>query len=289
MIFWKTLPNAHRILVILAIGFVLNLVTQGLLSDYARLVPALAVHNYEFWRIITYPIAATGFWNLFSASLLLYFFGPEIEQLLRPERFIRYTLLFLLLHGVLHTLLLAGTATPLAGSYAYALALLIVFAYVYPGAEFSLFGIISLRAWVLATLFVAFSVISPLILVLNGGLSVAAFLTGPITGIVGGLLFAHLYFHKYHIPSLADVIRSRNKPVVTQQAQPVTPVVKRTRTEYTPSKGKRMQSPAMYNEADDTTLDEHRLNDILDKISEQGRDSLSEEEIEFLEDYARRL
>lgn len=289
MIFWKTLPNAHRILVILAIGFVLNLVSQGLFSDYTRLVPTLAIHNYEFWRIITYPLASTGFWNLFSASLLLYFFGPEIEQLLRPERFIRYTLFFMLLHGLFHTLLLTGTTTPLAGPYSYALAVLIVFAYVYPSAEFSIFGIISLRAWVFALLFVAFSVISPLIMVLNGGLSVAAFLTGPIAGIAGGLLFAHIYFHKYNIPSLADVVRSRNRPVITQQTQPVTPVVKRTRTEYSPSKGKRMQSPAMYNEADDTTLDEHRLNDILDKISEQGRDSLSEEEIEFLEDYARRL
>lgn len=289
MIFWKTLPNAHRILLILVAGFVLNLVSRGLLADYTALIPLLAVQEYEFWRIFTYPLAVTGFWNLLSASLLLYFFGPEVEHIIRPERFVRYSLFFVLLHGVLHTLLLSGTAVPLAGPYSYALAVLIIFAYVYPGAEFSLFGIISLRAWVLALLFVAFAVVPPFIMVLNGTLPIAAWLTGPIAGIGGGLLFAHLYFHKYSIPSLADVIRARNKPEVPHQTRTVTPAVRRTRTEYSPSKGKRMQTPAMYSEPNDATLDEHRLNDILDKISEEGRDSLSEEEVQFLEDYARRL
>lgn len=289
MMFWKTLSNAHRLLLLCGLGFLLDTALQHRIASVAVFDPDRFLGAYEFWRVVSYPFFGADFWTLLPAGVLIYFFGPEIEHLIHPGRFLRLTVGFFLLHAALYLLLMHGGSTALAGPYPYALAILAVFAYIYPTAEFSPFGIITIRAWVFALIFAAFSILPGIIAVITGKLSLSVFIAGDITGIALGLGFAQFYFRKYRIPLPADIIKSRSGVPVAQSSKPVTPVVRKTRTEFSPLKGKAVQSSPLYSETQDTTLDEKRLNDILDKISEFGRDSLTAEEVQFLEDYSRRL
>ncbi len=289
MQFWKTLPTVHRVLLLCGIGFLLDTALPYNLAEWTALDPNKVVGNYELWRLLSYPFFGIDFWRLLSASMLLYFFGPEIEHLMQPGRFLRLTIGFFLLHAVVYTVLMYGNISSLAGPYAYALALLATFAYVYPNAEFSLFGIIAIRAWVFSLIFAVFSIMPGIVAVAKSDLSLSVFLTGDVAGIIFGLAFAHVYFRKYRIPLLADIMKSRAKVPVQPVSRPVAPVVRKTRTEFSPLKGKAVQTTPLYSEQNDTSLDEQRLNDILDKISESGRASLTDEEVQFLEEYSRRL
>lgn len=292
MQFWQTLPLVHRILLLCGIGFLLTVAIPGL-ADATALLPIAVTENYEIWRLLSYPFFDNSFWQLLSASLLLYFFGPEIEYLLKPRRFLLLSAGFFLAHGLLYLLLTYGSpsafSASLSGPYAYALALLSVFAYFYPGAEFTLFGIVSIRVWVFALVFAALVVIPGLLGVIAGSQPLSLFLAGNVAGIVLGLLFSQVYFQKYTMSLLTNSIKSRSAPPVKPVSKPAVPVVKKTRTEFSPSKGKPVQTPPVYSEPNDTSLDEQRLNDILDKISASGKDSLTEEEVKFLEEYSRRL
>ena len=283
------MPAVHRILLLCGLGFLLDVALPYDLMQFTALYPDRFFGGYEFWRIASYPFFGIGFWKLLSASLVLYFFGPEVEHLLRTDRFLRLSAGFVLLHGIAYTLLMQGGSTPLAGPFAYALAVLAVFAYMYPTAEFSLFGIIAIRAWVFALIFAAFSIVPGILAVITGTQPLAVFIAGDMAGITFGLLFAHFYFRKYHISLPAKFMKSRSGTPVSQSSRPVTPVVRKTRTEFSPLKGKSVQSSPLYSEDHDMSLDEQRLNDILDKISEFGRASLTEEEVQFLEEYSRRL
>lgn len=289
MFLWKTSPYAHRLLLILAGGFVLNILTQNAVASYTALLPPAVLWQHQWWRILTYPFADTDFWNLFSTSLLLYFFAPEIEQLLTTKRFVRYSAIFAFLHGVLYLLLMHNSSFPLVGLHTYALAVLTVFAYFYPHVEFFFFGLITMRMWVLATVIIGFSVVSSLLGVVQGYSTVAAFFADATSGVIIAFLFAHIYFQKYRIPFLSFLLRSRATPPPPSPTlyQPsITPTVQKA--QYFPRHEKRTPAAAVASN-DDDELNEQQLNAILDKISDQGKDSLTQEEQQFLEEYARRL
>lgn len=289
MLFWKTSPYAHRLLILLAGGFVLNIISQNMLAQYAALIPSAVLWQHQWWRVITYPFADTSFWNLLSTSLLLYFFAPEVEQLLQPKRFLRASAAFLVVHGLLHLLLLYNTSIPLLGMHTYALAVLTVFAYFYPHVEFFFFGLVAIRMWVLAAGIIGFSVLSSLIPVLQGNGSLAVFFADATSGVLIAFLFAHIHFQKYRIPFLNFLLRTRTSapPSSPSFYQPsVAPTVQKA--QYYPiheQKAAAAAAPAN----DDDEFNEQQLNAILDKISAHGKGSLTKDEEKFLEEYARRL
>lgn len=289
MLFWKTAPYAHRLLLILAGGFVVNILTQNALAHYTALLPSAVLWQHQWWRMLTYPFADTSFWNLFSTSLLLYFFAPEIEQLLTPKRFVRYSAIFILLHGTLYLSLMHSSSFPLVGLHTYALAVLTIFAYFYPQVEFFFFGLITVRMWVLAAVIIGFSVVSSLLTVVQGYSTIAAFFAHATGGVLIAFVFAHLYFQKYHLPFLSFLLRSRTTtpPPPPSLYQPsIAPTVQKT--QYFPRHEKKT-SPSATPSSHEEEFNEHRLNTILDKINSHGKDSLTKEEQQFLEEYARRL
>ena len=84
---WSRLPNVTRALLVLtAAGYLAGLLAPSrmrLLAVFPELVwPAL-----ELWRLVTYPLAVIGIFNVLFGLLILWTFGWELESVFGSRRF----------------------------------------------------------------------------------------------------------------------------------------------------------------------------------------------------------
>ncbi len=143
---WSRLPNVTRTLLVLtAAGYLAGLLVPSrmyLLTVFPEKVwPAL-----ELWRLVTYPLAVIGIFNVLFGLLILWMFGWELESVFGSRRFA----LFVLSSVVAAAVLGCGVALlfPRAGAMAGAglsgllTAMIVVWALLGPGLPANLFGIL---------------------------------------------------------------------------------------------------------------------------------------------------
>lgn len=143
---WSHLPNVTRALLALtAAGYLAGLFAPSrmrLLAVFPELVwPAL-----ELWRLVTYPMAVIGIFNVLFGLLILWMFGWELESVFGSRRFG----LFVLSSVVASAVLGCGVALlfPRAGAMAGAglsgllTAMIVAWALLGPGLPANLFGIL---------------------------------------------------------------------------------------------------------------------------------------------------
>ncbi len=263
--------------------FLGDLFTKGELTHLLELSPAAVISDHEYWRLFTYAFVMPSFITMLIASFALYLFFPELERLLGSWNFYRNAIVFLFTIGVLYCLM-GNSAPNFAGPEPLVLAAMIVFAYLYPSMELSLFGIISLPAWIAVMLFIGVSVLPDLFAIVDQPQSFGAFLCTDLLGVATGIGFAHLYFAQH--PQRAtdrtrQVEESELNDSETTDSEHVLQV-------FGPRKAER-RSEMIAGPANDELLNEDRLNEILDKIHLKGEASLTAAERQFLEDYSNRL
>lgn len=297
MLFWQLLPTSHRILLFLGILYFVNVALRGLLTQWLALVPFSGttgttlglVMNGQYWRFFTYPLASSGFWEMLSTSAVLYFFAPEVERIISARRLMLVLGIFIIVHALVFAPLLMFTKATLAGTSAIALFVLTMYVYLYPSGEVSLFGIIPLRATMLLCLMFVVAIASSVMSFSLNPAAIAHTFANEGFGIFFGFLFSHLYFGRL---SSGGFVLLKRQP--KQQQAPR----RRTTTPSTASIGRTIaqaqeserEAMATHPEDDEfAPLDEDRLNEILDKISEKGQASLTASEQKFLKDYATRL
>ncbi len=289
MLFWQFLPTSHRILLFVGIMYFTNVATRGLITQWLALMPFANVGAGQYWRFFTYPLAASGFWEMLSTSAVLYFFAPELERVVSGRRLLLILGIFVIVHSLVFAPLLMFTNATLAGTNAVALFVLTMYVYLYPSGEVSLFGVIPMRATMLLCLMFVVAIASSLMNFSLNPAAIAHAFANEGFGIFFGFLFSHLYFGR--LSSGGFVLLKRQSK---QQQAP-------TRRQTTPSPasvgrslGQTQESelhPSSTHPEDDeyAPLDEDRLNEILDKINEKGQASLTPNEQKFLKDYASRL
>ena len=137
------------------------------------------------WTPITYMFLHAGFGHLFGNMIGIFFFGPRLEQRLGAKSFL--TLYFAAgLGGALFESILAMFVGPVAmvGASAGVFGILAGFAYFWPRETIILFPIpIPVQAWVLVSLYVAWSLYAGLSSSIGGGVAHFAHLGGAVVGI----------------------------------------------------------------------------------------------------------
>lgn len=111
---WQRLPPVTRAtLVLTVVGYLLVLFVPAFAPAVVA-DPARILSSAEAWRLVTYPLAIAGIWNVLFGLLLFWSFGSELE----PEWGSRRYALFLLLATLAAGLLGAGAAALLLGGAA---------------------------------------------------------------------------------------------------------------------------------------------------------------------------
>lgn len=225
----------------------------SLLQNLLELTPAKVLDG-QLWRLVTYGFCHDRFnlLHILFNMLFLWWFGPRLETRFGTAEFVRFYLAALLVAGLafMGLGLSFGSPVPVIGASGAILAVLMVYAMLFPHETILLFFIIPVRVVWLVVLYVIWD-LHPLLLALGGD--------NPRTGVayaahLGGLIFGFLYWRfgwSFDLPlwaRLRGLFRHRSRPIAPADPSPETP-------------------------ADAAEVDR-----VLDKISKHGLESLTADE-----------
>jgi membrane associated rhomboid family serine protease len=233
----------------------------SVIQDWFELDPKKTVEQGQLWRLLTSAFCHDryGIWHIVFNMLILCWFGQRLERMYGSTEF----LLFYLVAAVCASLAYVGLAyytgsqIPAIGASGAIMAVMMLYVIFYPFEQFLLFWFLPVPLWAMLGIYMIYD-LHPVLLSLAGehmftGVAHASHL--------GGLAFGFLYWRfGWRLEPILDRIapaghgrkaRTLRKPVIL----PFAP-------------------------HDDELKD--RVDEVLKKISEQGADSLTDEEREVL-------
>lgn len=278
---------SHRILTFVLVIYALNYLFNGVLNNYLALVPSLVVDNLQLWRVLSFPFATPPIESIVLFAFVFYFIAPKIESLL-PRRFYPILLsLLVMLQGVISTLTFWKSSYVFTGMDG--LSFFVMF----------LFALLSINKKTLPYWFNPLR--TGLMILLSGSLWTAALLMHSyksgdnfiITGSAGAL-FGILYACATYLQILFASKKSKKNDQLGLPPDISIPSPEELKYALAGINEKRY----LQNSGDDIidkdsevgfVPDEDKLNEILDKISESGKESLTPNEMQYLKDYSNSI
>ncbi|MFN2567658.1 MAG: rhomboid family intramembrane serine protease [Gemmatimonadaceae bacterium] len=250
-----------------------------------------------WWTPVTYMFAHGGLWHLALNMYTLWIFGPRVEHVWGTKRF-TWFYLWCGLGGLLAHALFGPDGSALVGASAAVFGVMLAFAWQWPREEVYLFGVLPLRVSVLVAILAGINLLQGVLApvgVTGSGVAHLAHL--------GGFAFAFLYLHapgpgsierlRQHVSSVPDgaespraipprTARSRTRvDEVDEIVAKSKAIVGKQKQQRQPARG---MLPRLSGEVKQTEVDR-----LLDKISAEGMESLTDEERQVLSEFSRRL
>ncbi len=216
---------------------------------YLGLVPNLVLSKFMIWQFVSYLFIHAGLWHLVLNMLMLWMFGSVIENAWGSKKFLRYYFFTGIGAGLCSVIFAYNSAYPVVGASGAIFGMLVAFAIMFPESVILLFFIFPMKmryaAMVLA------------------GINLFGALSNPGSGVayiahLGGGIFGYIYFKNEVIKRVLSGFSIRNLQQVQKKKQEV----------------KKQKEVIDINK---------RVDEILDKISSQGMDSLTVKERKILE------
>lgn len=237
------------------------------------------VRDGEVWRLVTWPLAnpPTQIWVVITLAFF-WFIGHAVEGLVGRNRYLGLVLAVTIVPAIFVTLLPSGSfpTTPEVGLSLLASVMFVIFAVQYPQQPF-FFGI---PAWVLALVFVGIDVLR-----LTGDRLWGTLLL-MLSAIALGVVIVRQWGFAERLDFIPQVAGNRPAP----------------RRDHKPRKGSRRRTSATAKVVDgpwgatprpssgpDLVAAQHELDELLDKISATGLDSLTADEKRRLNELSKRL
>src|SRR5687768_6815421 len=243
----------------------------------------------SWWKIFTYMFVHGGLVHLALNMYTLWLFGRRVEHVWTPGGFTRYYIWCGLGGWLFH--LLVSRDGHLVGASAAVFGVMLAYAMRWPDDEVLLFGVVPMKVKWMVTMLVVLNLVAG-IMTLGPGGGVAYFAH------LGGLAFGWLYLRT---PSAQSIDRLRQRVSQLPDVPDETPRAIPRSLPRTRERGNEIDEIVAKSKAVVTkrqpivppvrTISKRAdaLNLVLDKISEQGLDSLTSEERRLLEDMSRQL
>lgn len=164
------------------------------LAYWGHFSPALAIFHFQIWRFVTFQFlhAGPGPWHLVVNMLMLYFFGPLVEEYLGKRRFLAFYLIcgcagpvaYLLLwawSNVTPMALIVNSYVPLVGASAGLFGILVAAAVVAPNTTVLIYGVFPMQLRAMAWIMLGIAVYTVFSMGHNAG-GEAAHLGGAVMG-----------------------------------------------------------------------------------------------------------
>lgn len=251
-------PAVKKLLILNIAAFFLQSLLDRSLGGWFSYTFALSLDGLSkghLWQLVTYQFLHGGAFHLLVNMMLLFFLGPEMERTMGTRHFLVLYFLSGVLAGTGWVLIEGVSTQPCVGASGSLYGVLAGFATFFPNRLMTVFPLmITMRAWVMVSLFI---LIDMLFLVGGSGRSIAhsAHLAGALTG--------YVYICLVFTPERAGWASSLRRFVENRRA----PVAREQRPGNWP---------------------ERSIDEILDKISRDGLQSLTPEERRTLQEHSRR-
>jgi membrane associated rhomboid family serine protease len=228
----------------------------------------------EVWRLLTPMLLHANFFHLLFNMLIVWWAGRSLEELYGKLEFVAfYVCAGLFAQTVYFIVYLLGFADPRTltlGASGAVVALLILFAFRFPRQKVLLFFVIPMPIWLLGVLLVVWDAL--------GAIGVGKNRTAYVVHL-GGALFGCLYYQiGIRISVLFSNFTQRDRRVVPH-LRVVTPEPDDTPESVAAVVGSQSQSRSRENQ--DENL-ETEVDQVLEKVSKYGQESLTPEEREIL-------
>jgi membrane associated rhomboid family serine protease len=258
-------PMVKRLIIANAVVFVVTLLLdRGFVYDWFAFQPTRIF--IRPWGVLTYMFVHGGLMHVAMNMLMLFFFGSPLESRWGSNEFLKYYLICGL-GGVAMSYLFLPAAV--VGASAAVYGVMLAFAFNWPDSPIYVFGIFPVKAKYLLAFFFALSVLSAFD---GSGAGVAHFAH------LGGLVTGFVYLKS----DWRVAKRFQNLRKTTRRRRMA--IVPRDLTEARTEEGS--AAPAQ-EQVEDTSLYD-AVDQVLDKISAQGMNSLTSAERKLLDDMSKR-
>jgi membrane associated rhomboid family serine protease len=260
-----------------------------------NMLPALGFQadnlSGAWWTIVTYMFVHGGFWHLALNMYTLYLFGPRVEHAWSAGEFTRFYLLCGLGGWFFH--LLFARESLLIGASAAVLGVTLAYATRWPDDEVFLFGVLPLKVKWMVALLVVMNLVGGMAEGQGGGVAYLAHLGGLAAGWLylrtssgsGGIdRFKQRMTPATDIPDETPRAIPRSLPRAREKGNEIDEIIARSNAAVS----RRQAPPAPPVGAKGGK----RMSDVdlvLDKILQQGMQSLTSDEKRLLEERSREL
>jgi rhomboid family protein len=284
------LTRAVQWLLALNIGvYFLQLTLFGQDATYSALALDPGRFPSAWWTVVTYMFVHAWLAHLAFNMVTLWMFGPRLEHVWGTRSFLQFYLWCGVGGAVAHLLFAQHTAV--VGASGAISGVLVAYALRWPDEEVYIFGVIPMKSrWLIAAM-IAMNII---------------FALSPSSGIdwtahVGGMAFGWLVLKLSSLGGLSRVrgwvsalpeeseemprAVPRNRPAMRDQGRGIDEIVSRSNAVVL------RESKPLQHIRRQESLKEYaaRVNRVLDKISQEGIDSLTRDERRLLEEMSRKL
>ncbi|HEY5219520.1 MAG TPA: rhomboid family intramembrane serine protease [Gemmatimonadaceae bacterium] len=244
--------------------------------------------EHTWWTAVSYPFVQAGSWSLVVSVYALLVFGPSVEHVWGSRAFVTF-FVWCAIGGALVHALFAQSAV-FVGATAGVFGVMMAYAWLWPKEELYVLGILPMRVWTMITILA--------VAMLMFGASESAANGAGYLAHLGGFLFAALYLKRPNPVSIEDLRqRVSAAPDPTGETPRAVPrTLPRSRREDETDEVVARSNAAVAEHqmpAARTTVrrdvKREALNRVLDKISEQGLDSLTPSDRAMLEEMSRKL
>ncbi len=238
-------------------------------------------NGFLIWQPVTYLFLHGGFFHIFFNLLALWFFGVELENVWGTRRFLGYYFLCGVGAALSNLLLtpLFTTPLPTIGASGAIYGILLAFGMLFPEAPVYIYFLFPIKAKYFVSIFIAIELFYGVTGTENG-VAHFAHLGGAFVG------FIYLLYYRRSIPAfgrLADYF-SRKKDSIVNSVRP-----KRKYADKKVISDVQFTDIRKRDKSDYGSVSQARLDEILDKISASGYDSLTEEEKKILFNASKKL
>jgi len=260
-----------------------------------NMLPALGFSaddlSRSWWTIGTYMFVHGGLWHLALNMYTLYIFGPRVEHAWSAGEFTRYYVLCGLGGWFFH--LLFARESLLIGASAAVLGVTLAYASRWPDDEVLLFGVVPLKVKWMVALMVALNLIGGMSEGQGGGVAYLAHLGGLAAGWLylrtasgsGGIdRFKQRVTPATDIPDETPRAIPRSMPRAREKGNEIDEIIARSNAAV--SRRPAPPSPPLGAKGVKRMSD---IDMVLDKISQQGIESLSDDEKRMLEEMSKEL
>lgn len=245
--YWSSHSAVFHLIIINAIIFVLS-GAGDVNSQLMQMGALLAERPLEVHRLLTYQFLHADFWHIFWNMYGVWLFGSLIERVLGKAHFLTLYLVSGVIGGVCFLLANLGMPARCIGASGALYGVMVASALAFPRAQF-LFILFPVKLWVMVLIYLGMDIAGAM----NGGGNIAHLAH------LGGALGGFIYMRRLGI-KIENLFGARTPPPKASPPPFATP--------------KAPQTPFVY--------DQERLNAILDKMSRQGYEQLSDEDRAYL-------
>ncbi len=230
--------------------------------------------GFEVWQLVTYMFLHGGLLHLLFNMFALWMFGMELENDWGSKKFLLYYMVCGIGAGISNLLIgpLFGQAGPTVGASGAIYGVLIAFGMMYPDRPIFIYFLLPIRARYFVMIYIALELYAG-VMGSPDGVAHFAHLGGALVG------WIYILVDQKRIPGKNLFRRSKMRVFTTKEKNRYAAPYERTS----------ISDAKYYDLHDEDRVNQQRIDEILDKISQSGYQSLTEDEKKILFDASKKM